>query len=191
MIESITPPLALSEIETWTRTLGFTMSCDGRTGALLRLLAATKPGGRLLELGTGTGAGSCWLLDGMDRNARLITVDNDPTLLHAARSVLGEDPRFEPVEMDGEQFLAGQAPASFDLIFADAWPGKFSRLEQTIELLKPGGIYLVDDLLPQPNWPKDGHEEKVTLLCMALEAHAELRTVTLPFSTGLMLCTRH
>jgi len=37
--------------------LGFTMGSEPRTGALLRTLAASKPGGRFLELGTGTGVG--------------------------------------------------------------------------------------------------------------------------------------
>jgi predicted O-methyltransferase YrrM len=35
--------------------VGFTMASDAWTGALLRTLAAAKPGGSLLELGTGTG----------------------------------------------------------------------------------------------------------------------------------------
>ena len=45
---------------------GFTMPSDKQTGALLRVLASSKPNGRFLELGTGTGLGVTWLLDGMD-----------------------------------------------------------------------------------------------------------------------------
>jgi hypothetical protein len=45
------------------------MSCDERTGCLLATLAATRPGGRLLELGTGVGEGTAWLLSGMPANA--------------------------------------------------------------------------------------------------------------------------
>jgi predicted O-methyltransferase YrrM len=37
------------------------------------------------------------------------------------------------------------------LIFADAWPGKYSDLEKALKLVKPGGFYIIDDMLTQPN----------------------------------------
>jgi predicted O-methyltransferase YrrM len=48
-------PRAIHQIKEASQTLGFTMNCDDLTGNLLKTLAASKPGGRLLELGTGTG----------------------------------------------------------------------------------------------------------------------------------------
>jgi hypothetical protein len=50
--------------------------------------------------------------------------------------------------MDGD--LHENAHQSFDLIFADSWPGKFSALELALGMVKPSGFYLIDDLLPQP-----------------------------------------
>jgi len=69
------PPKALEAILAETREIGFQGWCWPPVGALLRLMAALKPGGRLLEIGTGTGVGTCWLLDGMDASARLLTID--------------------------------------------------------------------------------------------------------------------
>ena len=51
----ITPPTELPSIEARTTEFDFGMASESRTGALLQVLAASKPGGRLLELGTGTG----------------------------------------------------------------------------------------------------------------------------------------
>ena len=48
-----------------------------------------KPGGRLIEIATGTGVGTCWLLDGMDAAATLTTVDTDPKVQAIARAHLG------------------------------------------------------------------------------------------------------
>lgn len=70
-------PAALEAIQRDTAELGFDMASEPKTGAFLAALAASKPGGRLLELGTGTGLGAAWLLAGMDAAARLDTVDAD------------------------------------------------------------------------------------------------------------------
>jgi predicted O-methyltransferase YrrM len=58
---------------------------------MMRSLAASKPGGRLLELGTGTGLSTAWLLDGMDAGSRLLTTDNDPSCLAVAEKHLGSE----------------------------------------------------------------------------------------------------
>jgi predicted O-methyltransferase YrrM len=49
------PPNSLEAIIADTRKLGFLGWCWPQVGALLRVMAASKPGGRLLEIGTGTG----------------------------------------------------------------------------------------------------------------------------------------
>ena len=46
--------------------------------------------------------------------------------------------------------------------------GEFSHLDEALELLSVGGIYFIDDLLPQPNWP-EGHAPKVPALIDAIE----------------------
>ena len=56
---------------------GFTMNSDVLTGTLLRALAASKPTGRFLELGTGCGLGTCWILEGMSADSRLLSIDTD------------------------------------------------------------------------------------------------------------------
>ncbi len=48
-------PPVLNQILAQTEALGFDMASEPRTGALLRTLAASKPGGRFLELWIGLG----------------------------------------------------------------------------------------------------------------------------------------
>ena len=182
-------PAALAAIERETARLGFTMASEPKTGALLATLAAMKPGGRLLELGTGTGIGSAWLLDGMDAAARLDTVDTDAAVVEVARTVLGADPRVTFHVADGAAFIERASPDSVDLIYADAWPGKFSHLAAALSLLRPGGLYFIDDLLPQANWP-DGHDAKVRALVAEIEGRAGFATVRLAWASGLMLVVR-
>lgn len=182
-------PAVLEAIHEDTQALGFSMASESRTGALLAALAASKPGGRFLELGTGTGLGTAWLLSGMDADARLDTVDSDAEVVAVAERHLAGDSRVTFHLMDGADFISRSAPEQFDFIYADTWPGKFSHLEEALSLLRAGGIYLIDDLLPQPNWP-DGHAPKVPLLIEALECQSEFSTVKLAWASGLMLVVR-
>src|SRR3954468_11398805 len=162
-LDYIQAPESLNPILVRTQVLNFGMASEPRTGALLQTLAASKPSGRLLELGTGTGIATSWLLAGMDENSLLTSVDTDPQLQAIAREVLGSDRRLTLITEDGASFLRRQTPQSYDVVFADAMPGKYESLEQALAVLKPGGFYIVDDMLPQPNWP-EGHAEKVPVL---------------------------
>ena len=181
-------PEALSALRVATEEKGFSMPSDDSTGALLRTLASSKPGGRLLELGTGTGLSTAWILDGMDTEARLISVDNDAEFQTVARKHL-RDRRCEFVCGEGGEYVAGQEAGSVDFLFADTWPGKFTFLDETLALLKPGGLYLVDDLLSQPNWPED-HPSKVTLYLAEMHAREDLRVAQLDWGTGHLLATK-
>src|SRR5271168_3029315 len=88
-----------------SRAAQFQMNSDVLTGSLLRALAASKPDSSFLELGTGAGLGTCWILAGMDARSSLVSVENDPNLLAIARHEIGSDPRLTLVEADGADFL--------------------------------------------------------------------------------------
>lgn len=182
-------PPAFHDIQRDAERIGFGMSSEPLTGQLLRTLAASKPAGRMLEIGTGAGAGTCWLLDGMDRRARLTTIDQDARVSAIARKYLDSDPRATFIVGNADDFLTQPQIAPFDLIFADSFPGKYYLLDETLALLKPGGLYVIDDLLPQPNWP-DGHQAKVDRLVAALNAREDLHVVRLAWASVIMICAK-
>lgn len=187
----VTPPAIIADILADTRHIGFAMASDLLTGNLLRTLAATKPNGRFLELGTGTGCGTAWLLEGMDSTSTLLTVENDRRAADVARKYLGHDKRLSFYVGDGGEFLTEiqEQAGSFDLIFADTWPGKYTHLNEALNLLQVGGIYLIDDMLPQPNWPAD-HPPKVAWLIETLGNRSDLRLSVMEWSTGLILAVK-
>ena len=179
-------PPAIEAIEAEARSMGFQLSSDRRTGALLRALAASKPGGDLLELGTGAGVGTSWILHGMDAGSRLVTVDFDTKVSAVPRRHLAPDPRVTFIDRDAAEFLRSASPGSFDLNFADAPPGKIVDLDLALDLLRPGGIYVVDDLLPQPSWPA-GHGSLVADFLDRLALRRDLVTCSSGWSTGLLI----
>jgi predicted O-methyltransferase YrrM len=184
-------PPQLTAIEDATNALGFPMASDRATGMLLRTLAASKPGGNLLELGTGTGLATAWLLHGMDAASRLLSIDNDAVVQSVAAAHCGDNPRLTLVTDDGDAVLARLHAdcATYDLIFADTWPGKYRLLDLTLGLLKSGGFYVVDDLLPQPNWPPN-HGASVEQLVDELQHRSDLWIAQLDWSTGLLVAVK-
>lgn len=191
MVESdyLQPPPLLQQIVERTAVLGFNMASEPRTGALLRTLAAAKPKGRLLELGTGTGVATAWLLAGMDADSTLISVDTDPSVQQVARGFLGSDPRLQLVLEDGLAFLRQQEAGSYDLVFADAMAGKYEGLNECLRVVRPGGFYIIDDMLPQANWPV-GHAEKVPALLRQLAGQKSLAIGPLAWASGVVVAVK-
>jgi len=191
MTEEINQPFprAYIEIDVLTKSSGFTMASDVQTCSLLRTLAATKPAGKFLELGTGTGLSTSWILDGMNNNASLISIDNDPTFLEIARSKLGSDNRLQLLQFDGDEWITANADQRFDYIFADTWHGKYLLLDETLSMLNTGGLYIIDDMLPQPNWP-EGHDEKARNLIGLLEKRNDLLLTKMIWATGIIVAVK-
>lgn len=187
----LNPPLIVQEIEEATRAIGFTMGSDLLTGSLLRTLATAKPSGSILELGTGTGLATAWLLDGMDEHSRLITVDSNENNSAVARKYLGHDPRVTFYMGDGTTFIqsALEQREMYDLIFADMPPGKYQYLEETLRLLKAGGLYIVDDMLLQTSWSEE-HASRVFRLITELEGREDVCITKLNWSSGIILAAK-
>lgn len=182
-------PEGLDRILARTTELEFGMASEPRTGALLQMLAATKPGGRFLELGTGTGLATAWLLSGMDAAATLTSVDTNEEVQAVAREFLGGDPRLNLLTLDGAAFVWRQPKKCYDLVFADAIPGKYEALDEALAIVRVGGYYVIDDMLPQPNWP-DGHAEKASALLEHLSKDQRFFMLPLPWSTGIVALVR-
>ncbi len=188
---NLKPPTSLGGIIADTFAIGFTMASEQHVGSLLRTLAASKPSGQFLELGTGSGFSTAWLLDGMGKTSTLMTVDNDRALLAIAKKHLSEDLRLTIACEDGDEFLKTLArqKTQFDFIFADTWAGKYGLLEEALGLLKEGGFYVIDDMLPQPNWP-EGHHSKADALIAYLEQRSDLVMTKIGWSCGVIVCVK-
>ena len=182
-------PKSITALDAASRAAGFTMPSDPLTCAFLRTLAASKPSGKFLELGSGTGLSTAWILDGMDADSQLTKIDNEANLLEILDRYLGTDPRLTVICGDGDEFLQSLDGQKFDFIFADTWSGKYRFLDEALDLLKPGGIYAIDDMLPQPNWP-DGHAEKVDRLISTLEQRTDLQISKMSWASGIIIATK-
>lgn len=179
-------PKAYQQINAAIKASGFDMASDVLTCSLLKTLAASKPSGSFLELGTGTGLSTSWILDGLDKDSTLISIDNDAKFLAIAEEFLGNDNRLTLVDTDGAEWIEKNKDKKFDYIFADTWHGKYLLLEEALAMLNKGGLYIIDDMLPQQNWP-EGHQEKAIKLIRDLESRDDLHLTKQVWATGIVI----
>ncbi|MCB0648795.1 MAG: class I SAM-dependent methyltransferase [Saprospiraceae bacterium] len=182
-------PLAYNAIDLATKESGFTMASDVLTCSLLKTLAASKTASKFLELGTGTGLSTAWILDGMDEDSSLVSVDNDKAVLDIAQKFLGDDKRLSLELSDGEVWVNTNLSQKFDYIFADTWHGKYLMTDEVLNMLNKGGLYIVDDMIPQDNWP-EGHHEKAINFVKYLEQRTDLKLTKLNWATGIIIATK-
>ena len=156
-------------------------------GALTRLAGPR----RALELGTGMGLTTYHILSNLPPDGVLDSVESEQALIEVARKAIGGDKRLRLHNRLGEEFIAEALEADgYDLVFADTWPGKYFLLDEVLRMVKPGGIYVIDDMNRNDNWP-DGHEEKARKLLAHLRGLEGWSFSYYTFGTGVGIGQRH
>jgi predicted O-methyltransferase YrrM len=61
----------------------------------LQVLAASKPGGRIGEHGTGAGVCTAWLASGLSTDAHLISAELNPALAATVAELFGDYPNID------------------------------------------------------------------------------------------------
>jgi predicted O-methyltransferase YrrM len=108
---------------------------------LVATLVASKPGGRVAEIGTSYGDGAAAIAAALPPDASFVTVELDGERAAQARARLAGTAA-EVLEGDWRDVLPQRAP--FDVVFADGGVA----YDRVIDLLAPGGILVKDDLTP-------------------------------------------
>lgn len=118
---------------------------DPATGAALRLLAAASAAKTVIELGTGAGVSSLWLLSGMRPGGVLTSVDAESEHQRLARTSLNEagvpSSRARLIHGRALEVLPRLSDGAYDMLFCDAnRTENADYLEAALRLLRPGGL---------------------------------------------------
>lgn len=182
-----TPP-QIESIETFSRENSFNMNSEPIIGHILSHYSRNILNGNILEIGTGCGYGSSWILSSLKENTQFTSIDTFSDGINFCIKLFSEYKNAHFEEIDGNEFLINTSN-EYDLIFADAWPGKFENLNISIEKLKSGGMLILDDLLPQDNWPPN-HQSNVDTLIDTLQNDTRINTLFLKYGTGYAICRK-
>jgi predicted O-methyltransferase YrrM len=115
-------------------------------GRFLAVLAAGCHGGRIGEIGTGTGIGSAWMITAMPADCALVTVEIDERRASAAAQLFADEGRVRVLAGDARELLPRYGP--FDLLFADGGWQDPAGLAGLVGLLRIGGLLVMDDVTP-------------------------------------------
>ena len=115
-------------------------------GALLSLLTKLSGGKAVVEVGTGAGVSSLWLLSGMSDDGVLTTIDIEPEHQRIAKQAFSDasigPSRTRLISGRAQDVLTRLADDSYDLVFIDADPlDQPDYVVEGVRLLRSGGVH--------------------------------------------------
>ena len=164
-------------------------------GNLLASLVATSQASRILEVGTFTGYATLMMAEALiDEDGSVITIDRDEICTAIAQKYWSKSSGGNKISQligDANKIL-DEIDESFDLIFIDADKENYPQYyERCLNLLKPNGIMVLDNMLWSGTVAEDGNKdlEVVTLRNLANTINKDTRVlnVLLTVRDGLML----
>jgi predicted O-methyltransferase YrrM len=175
---------------------------DAEVGALLRVLALAVRARRILEIGTAIGYSGLWLAGALPADGMLMTMEMNPERIRAARANFeraGLAERVSVIAGDAQRMIAKVA-GPFDLIFQDGAKELYvPLLERTVELLRPGGLLVTDNVLWDgevvPGFVATPQRDAADTRAIAeynqrLNAHPQLVTATVPLRDGVAISVK-
>ncbi len=169
---------------------------DPATGAALRMLAAATHATSAVELGTGAGVSSLWLLRGMPPGGILTTVDSESEHQRLAKASFAE----AGVPSGRVRVIAGRAldvvprlsDSAYDVVFCDAARSEnLDYLNAAMRLLRPGGVVVFADAMSGGRIVESSARDAETVamreLARAVRDETRLAPAMLPVSSGLLV----
>ncbi|URA10660.1 O-methyltransferase [Thermospira aquatica] len=114
-------------------------------GQFLSMVVALVQPHKVLEIGTGSGYSTLWLLRCLPQGGKIVTLERDERRYREALALFYQKP-VEVFHADARSFLA-ESPESFDMVFLDAEKRLYVEFLPLITpRLRKGGGLVVDNL---------------------------------------------
>jgi len=187
-------PELLSEIvrETHLKTLAPEMLTGQIEGRFLKLLVSLSCSKKVLEIGTFTGYSALCIAEGLPDDGELITLEASAVNAKMAAKNFANSRHGKKIKLiiGPAAKTLDQISGPLDFVFIDADKQNYPLYyDRTIELLKPGGILLVDNAL----WsgevlsPDNESSKAIDLLNKQILADSRVENVMLTIRDGINL----
>jgi predicted O-methyltransferase YrrM len=169
---------------------------DPATGAVLRLLATTAGAKAAVELGTGAGVSTLYLLRGLTPDGVLTSVDSDGEHQRLAKASLADagvaGGRVRLIQGRALEVLPRLSESAYDLVFCDAARSENpDYLAAALNLLRPGGIVvfagaLAGGKVAEPT-ARDAETVAMRELAKLVRDQERLSSALIPVGSGLLV----
>lgn len=168
-------------------------------GDVLRFLTSVLRAKAVVEVGTGSGKSALSLLEGMQHEGVLTSIDIDPDVQRVARETFsnaGVSPsRTRLITGMATEVLPRLAEGSYDLVFLDSAKADYPKyLEFGARLLRPGGAIVFAGVRTGDGESVQARRDPETLmlrdLTRAIQDDEGLVQVSLPIGSGLLAVAR-
>jgi len=156
-----------------------------QTGMLLALLAASAPGGPVVEIGTSGGYSSLWLVQAcQQRGDKLTTYELLPDKVELARETFAKAKVEDLVDLvhgDARSKLKDHEEIAF--CFLDAEKEMYAEFYKlVVPRLKPGGMLVADNVI--------SHKDDLQSVVDLARKDKTVDAVVLPVGLGLLVCAK-
>ena len=171
-------------------------------GPFLAMLVQLMGAKTCLEVGTFTGYSAMWVAGALPADGNLICCELSGMYAGVARKHLSAaglmdkvDLRVAPAADTLSALLADGAAGTFDYAFIDADKGRYNLYyERCFELVRPGGVILIDNTLwdGKPADPSVTDPDTLAIRALNEKLHGDARVSLsfLPFADGLTLARK-
>lgn len=181
--------------ETWQKVLAPRMLSGHLQGRVLSMISKLQHPKYILEIGTYTGYSALCLLEGMQKDGALHTIDVNEELFNLQRKYFDLSGRGKEIiqHLGDAQEIIPELDLTFDLVFIDADKRNYPKyLELLLPKLPSGALILSDNVLWSGKVIKPIKEDDLDTKALLeynknLNEDPRLETVLLPIRDGLTL----
>lgn len=153
----------------------------------------------MAEIGTGTGVSALWLLDGMDPDGVLTTIDHEVEHQRVAKQVFASagirSTRTRTISGRALDVLPRLADGAYDLVLVDGDPSEAADYtDQAIRMLRPGGAVVINEALWHDRVADPARRDEATVamreLARRVISDELLISTLLPVGGGLLVAVK-
>ena len=169
-------------------------------GAYLRQLAHQIKAQSVVEVGTGSGVGSLWLLEGMLSSGTLTSIDDEMEHSSIAKIALAEaeieQPRFRLITNSVMDVMTKLTDRAYDLVVFRHNPEDLSfAISEAHRILRSGGVFVIDNFFGGGKVPDPAQRDSKTIALRdagkSIKSDTDSWVTSLaPIGDGLLLATK-
>ncbi|MFZ9099723.1 MAG: O-methyltransferase [Candidatus Planktophila sp.] len=170
------------------------------TGAYLRHLAQLLSAQSVVEIGTGSGVGSLWLLEGMIKSGTLTSIDDEMEHSSIAKIAFTDAqiaaPRYRLITNSVMDVMTKLADRAYDLVVFRHNPEDLSfAITEAHRILRSGGVFVIDNFFGGSKVPDPAQRDPKTIALReagkAIKADSESwMSALITTGDGLLLATK-